>query len=90
MTDYLLELNELRDMLKFLLNKELLQELVSLAEQIDHSYVDSYKRISDNSEHGTNCGYAAKAKDLFVKLQERPISEKIAHIFKTYIEPTME
>lgn len=84
--DYLEELHELRGMLRWLLKKEFLSELVALAELIDRSYVDSYNRIKDNSDHGTNCGYAVKAKDLFLRLQEKPISEKIKYIYKTFIE----
>jgi hypothetical protein len=84
--DYLEELFELREMLRWLLKKELLSELVTLAEQIDKSYVDSYNRIKENSEYGANCGYAAKAKQLFIRFQEVPISEKIKHIYKTFIE----
>ena len=80
------ELFELREMLRWLLKKELLSELVTLAEQIDKSYVDSYNRIKETSEHGANCGYAAKAKDLFLRLQEAPISEKIKYIYQTFIE----
>jgi len=84
--DYLEELFEVREILRSLLKKEFLSELVTLAELIDRSYVDSYNRISENSEHGKNCGYAAKAKDLFLRLQEAPISEKIKYIYKTFIE----
>ena len=84
--DYLEELFELREMLRWLLKKELLTEFVALAELIDRSYVDSYNRIKENSEHGTNCGYAVKAKDLFIRLQEKPIAEKIKHIYKTFVE----
>jgi hypothetical protein len=84
--DYLEELYELREVLRWLLNKELLNELVEVAELIDKSYVDSYNRIKENSEHGTNCGYAVKAKDLFIRLQERPISNKIKYIYETFIQ----
>jgi hypothetical protein len=84
--DYLEELYELREMLRWLLKKELLNELVMLAELIDRSYVDSYNRIQENSEHGKNCGYAVKAKDLFLRLQERPISDKIKYIYETFIQ----
>jgi hypothetical protein len=84
--DYLEELFELREMLRWLLKKDLLKEMVALAEQIDNSYVDSYNRIKGNSEHGTNCGYAVKAKDLFIRLQEKPIAEKIKYIYETFIE----
>ncbi len=84
--NYLEQLYELREALRWLLNKELLNELVAMAELIDKSYVDSYNRIKENSEHGENCGYAMKAKDLFIRLQERPISQKIEQIYKTFIE----
>ncbi|RLF67877.1 MAG: hypothetical protein DRN26_01080 [Thermoplasmata archaeon] len=86
MGDYLQELQDLRDLLRWLLRKEFLQELVALAELIDRSYVDSYCRISSNSSHGTNCGYAVKAKELFLKLQEKDISKKIEDIYHTFIE----
>jgi hypothetical protein len=73
-------------MLRWLLKKELLTELVSLAELIDRSYVESYNRIKENSEHGTNCGYAVKAKDLFIRLQSKPIEEKIKYIYETFVQ----
>jgi hypothetical protein len=84
--NYLDELYELREILRWLLNKELLGELVSLAEEIDNSFVDSYHRIKENSSHGENCGYAAKAKDLFLEFQAKPIGEKIEYIYKSFIE----
>ena len=84
--DYLQELNELRQMLKVVLNKDFLVECVELAELIDKSYVESYSRIVENSEHGTNCGYAAKAKELFLRLSEAQVSEKIAYIFETFLK----
>lgn len=84
--DYLEHLYDLREALRWLLNKELLNELVAMAELIDKSYVDSYNRIKENSEHGENCGYAMKAKDLFIRLQERPISNKIKYIYETFIQ----
>lgn len=86
MKDYIEELYDLREDLKSLLRKDFLTELVALAELIDRSYVDSYKRLKENSEHGSNCGYAVKAKDLFCKFQEIGISKKIAYIYKTFIE----
>jgi len=83
--DYLDELHELREKLRWLLNRELLEELVQLAEDIDKSYVDSYHRIKENSEHGSNCGYALKAKELFLQLQDKGIREKLEHIYQTFI-----
>lgn len=84
--DYIEELQELRENLRWLLNKKLLQELVDLAEQIDNGYVDSYCRIKEQSEHGGNCDYAVKAKELFLKLADKQISSKIEHIYKTFIQ----
>lgn len=86
MKDYLIDLYELRQELKWLLRKDFLEELIALAELIDRSYVDAYQRISDNGEKGTNCGYAVKAKELFMKLSEHNISTKITDIYKNYIE----
>ena len=86
MKDYMEELAELRGMLKFILNKELLTELVDLAEKIDNSYVQRYVELKEQSTEGSNCGHAAKAKDLFLKLQERPIAEKIESIYNTFIK----
>jgi hypothetical protein len=85
-TDYLEDLNELRQHLKCLLKTDLLKELVELAEQIDATYIESYCRIKENSEHGSNCGYAARAKDLFLKMHEPEMRKLITHIYKTYIE----
>ena len=84
--DYLIELEELREFLTWLLRKDLLEQLVALQELLNRSYVHKYKGLAENSEHGTNCGYAVKAKELFLKLQEKPIAEKIKHIYTTYIE----
>ena len=86
MKDYIQELNELRDLLKILLNKEYLQQLVELSELIDKSYVSSYCRIVENSEHGVNCGYAGKAKKLFLQLGEKDISNKIEYIYNTFLK----
>lgn len=85
--DYLDDLKELRESLRWLLNKKTLEELIALAELIDKSYVDSYCRIKENSEYGKECGYALKAKDLFMKFQEKGISDKIKKIYKEWIEP---
>lgn len=79
--DLLDELFELREMLKWLLNKETLQELVILAEMIDRSYVDSYHGIKERSKYGANCGYAAKAKDLFINFHFNGIKSKIFDIY---------
>lgn len=84
--DYMEELQELREYLKLLLNKEFLQSLIALAELIDRSYVDSYCKIKENSELKGDCGYAIKAKDLFERLQSKPIEKKIEYIYKTFIE----
>ena len=84
--DYMEELFELRETLRWLLKKELLSELVTLAEQIDRSYVDSYNRIKENSEHGANCGYAAKAKQLFEKFQSQVIISQLQKVKNKIIE----
>lgn len=84
--DYLEELGELRDMLKWLLRKDFLEELVQLSEEIDKSYVGSYNRIKENSRWGKDCGYAAKAKELFMQFNEKSISEKIKHIYEAFIK----
>lgn len=84
--DYLEELQELRESLKQILNKDYLQGLIALAELIDRSYVDSYCKIKENSEYGSQCGYAIKARDLFVRLQEKAISKQIEYLYKNFIE----
>jgi len=84
--DYIEELNELREQLRWLLKKETLVELVDLAEKIDNGFVDNYCRIKEQSEHGSNCGYAVKAKELFLKLAEQGISSKIKYIYETFIQ----
>lgn len=84
--NYLEELFELREILRWLLKKSLLTEMVDLADFIDKSYVDSYNRIKENSDQGSNCGYAAKAKEMYLALQDAPIAEKITYIYKTFIE----
>jgi len=84
--DYLEELQELREYLRFLLNKDMLKELIALAELIDRSYVDSYCRIKENSEHGSNCGYAIKARDLFDRLQSQAIEKKIKYIYDIFLK----
>ncbi len=82
---YMVELLDLRDKLKFYLNKDLLEQLIDLAETIDHSYVNSYSLIKQNSPYGSKCGYAIKARDLFMKLQEKQIREHISKIYKQFI-----
>lgn len=84
--DYIEELGQLREWLRFYLRKEFLEELVAVADLIDKSYVDSYIGIKERSEHGKNCGYAVKAKELFMALGEKPLSAKITHIYKTFLE----
>jgi len=83
--DYMVELEELRLFLSWFLKKDLLEELVSLQELLNHSVINRYKDICDNSEHKGNCGFAAKAKELFEKIQERPITEKIEYIYKNFV-----
>jgi hypothetical protein len=80
------ELHELREYLRFLLNKPMLEELINLADLIDKSYVDSYMRIKENSEYGKDCGYARKALDLYDRLQSKSIGNKIKFIYETYIK----
>ena len=84
--DYLQELNELRKELKFVLRREYIEELIALQELLNHSYVERYCDIAEQSEYGTNCGYAAKCKDLFIKMKEHDISEKIKSIYETFIK----
>ena len=84
--DYLFELEELRETLGWLLRKDFLEELVALKELLNRSYTSRYKDLCEASEHGTDCGIAQQAKNLFLKFQEKGISEKIAHIYKLYIE----
>jgi len=86
MDEYLEELYQLRSCLKFLLRKEYLEELVELAQQIDRSYVDSYHSIKEQSEHGKDCGYAIKAKELFYALGEKDVTKKIKDIYETFIK----
>jgi hypothetical protein len=84
--DYLLELEELREILGWLLRKDFLEELVTLRELLNRSYVNRYKELMEQSEHGSNCGYAAKAKDMFMKFKERDIAAKIKSLYETYIK----
>ena len=79
--DLLDELYELREECKGILNKEFLQELVVLCEMIDRSYVDAYHGIKERSQYGANCGYAARAKDLFLKMHYQGIKKKITDIY---------
>lgn len=88
--DYMLELEELRQFLAWYLRKELLQELVELQELLNSSYVNRYQELCENSQHGTDCGYAIKAKELFMKLQERPITKKIKFIYENFLNSNEE
>ncbi len=84
--DYLLELNELREFLAWFLRKDLLEELVALQEMLNSSFVRKYKELCENSEFKGDCGVAKQAKELFLKMQEKPITNKIKHIYEDYIE----
>lgn len=84
--DYLLELEELRDWLSWFLRKELLQELVALQELLNSSYVSRYKDFCESTKEGNTCGRAAQAKELFLKLKEKPISSKIKFIYENFIQ----
>lgn len=87
MDEYLEELYQLRSHLKFLLRKEYLEELVELAQLIDRSYVDNYHAIKEQSEHGKDCGYAIKAKELYLAFHERDVGAKIKKIYIDFIQP---
>ena len=80
----LTELLELQTMLKWLLNKDLLTELVELQELLNGSLLGKYEDLL--SRRGNDCAYTAKSKELFLLLQEKQIANKIEQIYKTYIE----
>jgi hypothetical protein len=84
--DYLLELEELREFLAWFLRKDLLEELVALQELLNSSYIRRYKDLCEGSIHGTDCGYAMNAKELFLKLQEKPITAKIKYIYENFLK----
>jgi len=83
-TNYLTELGELQDMLKWLLKKDLLQELVELQELLNKSFVTKYNNLT--SSRGNDCAWASRAKELFLQLQEKEISTKIKDLYFNYIE----
>jgi len=84
--DLLEELYSLRKMLKVLLRKEFLTELINLAQLIDNSYIQRYNEICEQSRLGRNCGYASKAKDLYLKLQALPIEDKLKEIYEVFLK----
>lgn len=85
-SNYLEELYELRNSMRLMLNKDFLQALVELARLIDKSQVENHHHISDVSSKGFDCVYARQAQDVFMKLSEAAISDKIEYIYKTFIE----
>ena len=84
--DYMLELEELREFLSWFLRKDLLEELVALQELLNSSFVHRYKEIVDGTIQGVDCGYAHSAKELFMKLHEKPISDKIKYIYENFLK----
>ena len=81
---YLNDLLQLQATLKWLLNKELLSQLVELQTLLNNSFLSKYQEYS--TRRGGDCAYIAKAKELFLLLQEKEIAKKIEDIYKTYIQ----
>ena len=84
MTDYLTELEDLRVKLTALV--PYIKELAELLDLLNKSYVNRYVDLVENSQWGPDCGYAVKAKNLFLAFQEAGISEKITELYEIYIK----
>jgi hypothetical protein len=85
-TDYLLDLLELKKSLGVVLTpenvKQILLSMVSLQEILaSTNMLEAYKLRCENSPHATNCEYAARAKDLFLKTREPGIREKLIQLY---------
>jgi hypothetical protein len=82
--DYMQELEELRQMLKDHL--PMIKAMAELLDLLNKSYVHRYVEIIETSQWGKDCGYAGKAKQLFLAMQEPKISEKIEEIYHTFLQ----
>ena len=86
MEDYMEELEELRLLLKDLMRKEYLEELLDLHAQLEGAYLEKWTEVVEASKHGRKCNYAIQAKVLFERLKEKDVSVKIEQIYERYLK----
>lgn len=84
--NYIQELDELRIILMDLLSKEKeLKEFLELLKLLKMSKVEQYSWFAKHSTYGENCRYTQIAREIFEKLEEKQITEKISEIYNKYI-----
>ena len=64
--------------------KDLIEELEELRLLLDKAQTERYCWFAENSEHGKNCGYAMKAREIFDNFHSDEIKGKLSHITKTF------
>lgn len=64
--------------------KNLIEELEELRLLLDKAQTERYKFFADQSEHGKNCGYALKAKELFEAFHADEIQKQLSYISDTF------
>lgn len=83
--DYMSELEDLRLLLKDLMRKEYLEELLELYAQLEKAYLEKWTEVVAASKHGRKCNYAIQARQIFKGLKEKDVSAKITQIYKKYL-----
>lgn len=64
--------------------KDLIEELEELRLLLNSAQTERYSWFANNSEHGKDCGYAMKAKDIFENFHSDEIQEKIQYIQRVF------
>jgi len=64
--------------------KNLIEELEELRLLLDKAQTERYRWFAENSEHGKDCGYAMKAKELFEAFYAEGIQKQLSHIYDTF------
>lgn len=64
--------------------KDLVEELDELRLMLEKANTERWVWLKHNSEHGENCGYAMKAKEIFENFHAEEIQNKLESIVKIY------
>lgn len=66
--------------------RNLIEELEELRLLLDKAQTERYKWFAEQSEHGKDCAYAMKAKELFEAFHADEIQKQLLHIRNTFYE----
>lgn len=64
--------------------KDLIEELEELRLMLNKAQTERYSYFAEHGQHGKDCAYAMKAKELFEAFSADEIKEKIEHIQRVF------